>query len=335
MKSKKVILCLSSLLVLSLITTGCGKKVEIKDGSKVAVSVKKGKITATEYYDKIKKSNISNLVDMIDHKLLDEKYKTDSKENETIKKQIDQLKSNSGGSEETFQNMIKQYFGVNNEEELENMLRLEYKRNEAVKDYIEENIKDDEIKKYYEKNITGDMKASHILIKTSVNADASSDEKEEAEKKAKEEAEKIIKKLDDGEDFAKLAKKYSDDTASAKNGGSLGYFSADEMVAEFSNAVKELKKDEYTKEPVKSEFGYHVILKTGSKKKPSLKSVKKDIKEKIRTERLATDPALHYQTLIDIREKNNIKWNDDELKKQYNEFMDQLIDTARKSAANQ
>ena len=75
---------------------------------------------------------------------------------------------------------------------------------------------------------------------------------------------------------ADLAKKYSKDEASASNGGDLGYFDLNEMVDEFSDAVKELKVDEYTKEPVKSSFGYHIILKTGEKEKPKLKDVKFD-----------------------------------------------------------
>ena len=334
MKNKKLILCISSLAVITLFTTGC-KDAEVKDGQEVAVSVKGAKITATEYYNQIKTNNISELIDMIDHGLFDEKYKTDEEEDEAVETQIEQLKSNYGSDESTFNNILTQYFGVNNEEELEEMLRLEYKRNLAVEDYIKDRIKEDEIQKYYDDNISGDIKASHILIKTTVSSDATTEEKEEAEKEALEQAKKIIKKLDKGEDFAKLAKKYSDDTSNASNGGDLGYFSTDEMVEEFSNAAKELKKNEYTKEPVKTEYGYHIILKTGEKSKPKLKEVKDEIKEKIKEQRLSDDPTLYYRTLIDIREDNNIKWNDSKLKKQYKEFMDKLIETASSSSTTE
>lgn len=335
MKNKKMSYYLSSLLIITLLITGCGKKIEIKDGSKVAVSTKDGKITATEYYNEIKKNNISELVDMIDHQLFDKKYKQDKEEDESVEKQISQIKSSYGSDEATFNSVIKQYFGVNNEDELEAMLRLEYKRNKAVEEYIEKKIKDDEIEKYYEENVTGDIKASHILIKTSVKSDATSDEKQEAEKKAKEKAEKVIKKLNKGEDFKKLAKQYSDDEGTADKGGDLGYFGLDDMVDGFSKAVKELKKDEYTKEPIKTEYGYHIILKTGEKEKPKLKDAKKEIKEKLREQKLTNDPSLHYQTLIDIREENKISWNDDELKKQYKELMDQLIKRSSNNNTNQ
>ena len=64
MKKKRLVTALSLLLVVSLIT-GCGKDIEVKNGSKVAVKVKEGKYTATEYYERIKEDNISILIDSI------------------------------------------------------------------------------------------------------------------------------------------------------------------------------------------------------------------------------------------------------------------------------
>lgn len=335
MKNKKLFICLSSLLALSLITTGCGKEIEVKNGSKVAVSLTGNKYTATEYYSEIKEDNISKLIDMIDKDLLEKKYKSDKEEKEDIQKQIDQIKSTYGRStEEAYTSVLRQYFGVENEKELEERLKLEYKRTKAVEDYIEKNIKDDEIQKYYEENIYGDMKASHILITADIKEDASDEEKDKAEKKALEKAQKIIKQLDEGKDFASLAKKNSDDEANAATGGDLGYFSYDDMVEEFSKATKDLKVNEYTKEPVKTEFGYHIILKTGQKDKPKLKSVKKDIKEKIREDKMSNDSGLFYESLLEIRKENKIKWNDDKLKKAYNDYMNDLIENARKQNSN-
>lgn len=333
MKNKKIITYIAIITSLVLVVTGCGKKADLKDGNENVVSVKGGKITATDYYNEIKKTNISKLVDMIDHKLFDEKYPETEEETTEVKNQIEQIKSSYSSDEETFLNVIRQYFGVNSEEELESMLRLEYKRNEAVEDQIKASITDAEIEKYYEENIIGDIKASHILIKADVSDDATEEEKTEAEEKAKKEAEKVIKKLEDGEDFAKLAKKYSDDEANKNDGGDLGYFNNDDMDENFMAAVKELKNDEYTKEPVKTQYGYHIILKVDQKKKASLKSKKDEIKDTLTEEKLADDAALHYNALIEIREKNNIKWNDDEIEKAYNELMDELIKTASSNTA--
>ena len=323
-------LCLISALILTV--TGCGKKAELDD-NKTAVSLKGIKITATDYYNEIKTSNISKLVDMIDHQLFDEKYKADDEENQAVKEQIDQLKE-SYSDETTFQSVIQQYFGVNSEEELEDMLHLEYKRNKAVEEFVADNLTDKEIEDYYDENIIGDIKASHILITPDVDSDVTEEEQEKAEEKAKKQAEKIIKRLDEGEDFAELAKEYSDDEATAKNGGDLDYFNTDDMDENFMEAVKKLKNDEYTKEPVKTQYGYHIILKVDQKEKPKLKEVKDTIKETLANNKLNNNSTLHYETLMDIREENNIKWNDDELEKQYNDFMDQLIKAASSSTTN-
>ena len=334
MKKKKLITALSLLLVVSLIT-GCGKDIEVKNGSKVAVSTKNGKFTATEYYERIKEDNISILVDMIDKDLLSKKYKSDDKEKEEIDKQIEQIKSYYGGNEETYKSIIKQYFGVESEDELREKLSLEYKRKVAVEDYIEKNIKDDEIKKYYNEEIFGEIKASHILISIDVADNASDEEKQKAEEKAKKTAEKIIKELNEGKKFSALAKKYSNDNSNASKGGDLGYFELNDMVSEFSDAVKDLKKNEYTKEPVKTEYGYHIILKTGEKEKPKLKKVKKEIKEKLREQKLNDDQSLYYEALRSIREDNKIKWNDDQLKKAYNKYMDDLIENSKSKQEEQ
>ena len=302
---KKILISLSALLLISTITTGCGKTAEVKNGAKVAVSTNEEKITATEYYDEIKKDSISKLINMIDKGILEKKYKSDDKD-----------------------------FGVSSEDELEDMLRLEYKRNEAVKDYIKKNIKDDEIKKYYEENIYGEVKASQILISSSAKSNATDDEKAKAEEKAKKKAEEIIKKLNKGEDFAKLAKKYSDDDATKSNGGDLGYFDLSDMEETFGNAVKKLKVNEYTKDPVKTTYGYHIVLKTGEKDKPKLNKVKSKIKDKLTDEKINSSNTIYYETLMNIREDEKIKWNDDSLKKAYEDYMNNLIKQANSSTTS-
>ena len=335
MKKNKKILCLGTLLVISLLTCGCGKEIEVKNGSKVAISAKGTKITATEYYNKIKEENIATLIDMIDHDLFDEKYKDNKEEDQKVKEQIENIKSYYGNDPETYKQFLLQYFGIETEEELEEKLRLEFKRNLAVDEYIIKNIKDNEVEKYYKDEVFGKVKASHILIPVEIKDGATEDEIKASEEVAKEEAEKIIKKLKDGKKFKDLAKKYSKDTASAANGGDLGYFNLDEMVTEFSNAVKELKVDEYTKEPVKTQYGYHIIIKTGEKEKEPLKDLKNEIKEKLKERKLNEDITLYYETLEAVREENNIKWNDDVLKKAYNEYLDKILESANKQAQAQ
>ena len=304
--NKKIGIGLCSILALTAITTGCGKEAKLDNSEKNAVTLKGIEITATDYYNEIKESNISRLINMIDHQLFDEKYPNTYEENKSVEEQIEQLKETYSASYEA---AIQQLFGVEDEKELEDMLRLEFKRSEAVEDYVADHISKKDIEDYYDKNIIGDIKASHILITPDVASDATEKEKEKAEKKAKKEAESIIKELNEGKDFATLAKKYSDDTATKTDGGDLGYFNTDDMDENFIEAVKDLKNDEYTKEPVKTQ----------------LKEVRDEIKTTLAQAKLDNNTTLHYQTLKDIREDKKIKWNDSKLEKQYEELMDQLI----------
>ena len=121
-----------------------------------------------------------------------------------------------------------------------------YLANEAVRHYTQTHEPTDAmLQQQYQvmaKAQSGEQyKARHILVKT------------------KAEAQKIIDQLNHGADFATLAKKDSTDTGTAKQGGDLGWFQANQMVPAFSAAVAKLKPGEYTKTPVQTQFGWHVI----------------------------------------------------------------------------
>ena len=325
---KKIVKVTASALAICLLVTGCGNNAELKKNNTI-VKTDEGKITADKLYENLRdKYGIAMLVDMIDHQLFDEKYKSDDEEKETINSQIEQMKSQYNNDEEAFKAAITQYLGVEDEDELRSMLALEYKRNLAIEDYVKDSITDDEIQKYYDDEVIGDIKVRHILIKPETTDDMSTEEKTDAENKAKKEAEDLIKQLDEGADFKELAKEKSDDTGSASEGGLIDYFNKDDNMDEaFLNASIDLKKGKYTKEPVKSSFGYHIILKLDQKKKPKLKKVKDDIIETLANNKLNEDAALRYNALIEIRKEAGIEFKDDSLKKDYDELMDQLLDS--------
>jgi len=89
------------------------------------------------------------------------------------------------------------------------------------------------------------IKCSHILVKKHSEAIA------------------ILERLNKGEGFANLAKALSIDKGSAKLGGDLGLFGRGIMVKTFEEAAFKLKKGELTQDPVKTEFGYHIIKRAG------------------------------------------------------------------------
>ena len=325
---KKIVKVTASALAMCLLVTGCGNNAELKDNNTV-VKTDEGKISADTLYEELRdKYGISVLVDMIDHQLFDEKYETDDEEEETINAQIEQMKSQYNNDDEAFLAAIQQYLGVENEDELKEMLSLEYKRNLAIEDYVKDSVTDDEIQKYYDDEVIGDIKVRHILISPETTDDMSTEEQTEAEEKAKKEAEDLIKQLDDGADFEELAKEYSDDTGSASDGGLIDYFNRDDNMDEaFLNASIDLEEGKYTEEPVQSSYGYHIILKVDQKKKPKLKEVRDDVIQTLADNKLNEDASLRYNALIAIREDAGIEFNDDSLKKDYDDLMQQLLDS--------
>lgn len=137
-------------------------------------------------------------------------------------------------------------------------------------------VTDEEIKKEYEAKVAAEKgleyKARHILVKTEA------------------EAKKVIADLDKGGDFAKLANKLSLDGKEAQNGGDLGWFVAAQMVAPFSDAVAALEDGKYTKTPVQTQFGYHVILREGSRPQtpPPFDAVKDQLAPYLQRQKIET-----------------------------------------------
>lgn len=137
---------------------------------------------------------------------------------------------------------------------------------------VEKRMTDDRLKKAYDSYVKNfpdvqELKASHILVKE--------------ESKAKD----LIAQLDKGADFAQLAKDNSID-GTAKNGGQLGYFVENEVVPEFSKAAFALPVGSYTKTPVKTQFGYHVIKSEDKRKREAapFEQVKQFLETQVRRE---------------------------------------------------
>ena len=150
------------------------------------------------------------------------------------------------------------------------------------------------------------------------------------EKKAKKEAEDIIKKLDKGEKFADLAKKYSDDEGTASKGGKLTV-TYGSVVDEFWKGCTELKDGEYSKEPVKSEYGYHIIYRIKQKEKPSLDKVKDDVIDDLTQEKISSDTTLQTKALVALRKKYDLDIADDELKKSYDDSVNTSLNATNSS----
>lgn len=140
------------------------------------------------------------------------------------------------------------------------------KNKKAFEDRI--NISDNDMEAYYTSHKKDfnveEISASQILISTldKNKKEVSKDKKEALKKKA----DNILTKIKNGESFESLAKKYSDDKATGKNGGQLGYFSKDDKNAEFTKEVFKLKKNEVSK-VFETSYGYHIVKVTDKRER--------------------------------------------------------------------
>ncbi|KSU87495.1 peptidylprolyl isomerase [Priestia flexa] len=239
-KKKKKLFSFLGIIAAGAIIAGVVYQVNRVDA---VASVDGDKITKDQLYEVLMSQGGTDVLDsMIEQKVINkeaEKKSVTISEKE-LDKELDALITSYGG-EDTF-NQALEANGIK-ESEVKKDLETNLKAKKLVEDTID--ISEDEMKSYFDENKDSfdqpeQVKASHILVK---------DEKT---------ANEVKKKLSDGEKFAELAKEYSTDTASKEDGGDLGYFSKEDMVQEFSDAAFDLNVNEIS-EPVKTEYGYHVI----------------------------------------------------------------------------
>ncbi len=178
--------------------------------------------------------------------------------------------------------------------------RVNFLRSRALHNaYFQKNIvnviTENEIKTRYDMEVAEtvpkkQVDARHILVKT------------------EEEAMAIIAELDAGKDFAELAKEKSTGPSGA-NGGTLGYFSKGQMVPEFEKAAFALETGTYTKKPVKTQFGWHIILKQDERDEepPKFEDSKDGIRQILLREK-------YIKLITASREKFKVEIIDEELK---------------------
>ncbi|MCI3984464.1 peptidylprolyl isomerase [Bacillus vallismortis] len=239
-----------------------------------------GDVTKGELYTNMKKTaGASVLTQLVQEKVLDEKYKVTDKE---IDKKLKEYKTQLG---DQYTALEEQY----GKDYLKEQVKYELLTQKAAKDKIK--VTDADTKEYWE-GLKDKIRASHILV---------------ADKKTAEEVEKKLKK---GEKFEDLAKEYSTDTASSSQGGDLGWFAKDGMVEEFSKAAFKLKTDEVS-DPVKSQYGYHIIKKTEERGKYD--DMKKELKSEVLEQKL-NDNAAVQEAVQKVMKKADIEVKDKDLK---------------------
>jgi hypothetical protein len=146
-------------------------------------------------------------------------------------------------------------------------------------------VSDADLHKYYEdhKNEFEQVRARHILVRfTGSPLPLKPGQKDLSEADALAKAQELLKRVKGGEDFAALATKESDDTGSAANGGDLNFFHRGQMVPSFEAAAFALQPGQLS-DPVKSQFGYHLI-KVEARETKSFDDVKADLEKRLKPE---------------------------------------------------
>ena len=288
---------------------------KLENGLEPVASIDGLTVTAEDLYEDMKEIySVNNLLDIIDNKILEEKYP-----------ETDEMNTELNDQAENYYNMYNQYYGYSKEEFLTKngfgserafieYLRLQYRRTQYTDDYIKEQITDKEIEKYYEDKVYGDINTKHILVK--VSSSATDEEKKEAENLAKE----IITKLNEGKSFDEVKDEYKDKITYEE----LGYKAYNaSLESAYMEAMQKLENNSYTKEPVQTSYGYHVIYRIDQKEKPALKDVKEEIITSLVSEHKSEDTSVQYKALEKMREDVKLKFTDTVLEKKYETYKSQ------------
>ncbi|MFD0769662.1 peptidylprolyl isomerase PrsA [Bacillus sp. CGMCC 1.60114] len=243
------------------------------------VTSKAGDITKDDFYNAMKQQGGKNVLrNMVMEKVFVKNYPV---KDDDVNKRYDEYKKQYG---DQFDAVLKQS-GMT-EKQLKESVRGELAMKEAVKS----SITDKEAKENYKPEI----KASHILVKD------------------EETAKKVEAELAQGKSFEDLAKQYSEDTGSKDKGGDLGYFGPGKMVKEFEDAAYKLKKGEVS-QPVKSQFGYHIIKVTDIKELKPFDQEKDRIKSDMADKKMQDAQFMNDLVTKEIK-KSDVKINDKDLK---------------------
>lgn len=343
MKKKIIMLC-----AVMLLASGCGSVPKLENGEDAIVSFKDNKkISINDFYNKLKdEMGLNTLITMIDTYICETEFK-DYKD--TAKKNaeayIDAFIEQYDG-EDKFLEVLQSQTSYQTIDAYQNYLYLANLQSHAIEEYAKSKITDKEVEEYYKNEAVGDMEINHILITSDAKSDATSDEVKKAEEKAKKTAEEVIKKLNEAKEkkeditevFGSLAKEYSKDDATKDKNGALGkinYGDLDENYDELLDAATKLKDGEYSTKVITTELGYHVILKVKSYELDTLENLKDEIIEKLSEEYIEDNQnSIGINALQHYRKEYDMEIEDDEMKKQYSNYIQNALASIASQSIN-
>ena len=327
-------------LILSLICLltlcGCGKIPTLQNGEEAVITFakdeKEHKISAEELFEELKTNfGLEATLKLIDTYILETEFEDYKEEATTNAENYIEAMIESYGDEKTLLEAIQYNTNYSTIEAYQEYLYISFMQSHALEEYAKNQVTDKENETYYNDEAKGDVEVYHILITPDVTDDMKSDEKTKAEDEAMTKAKDIIKKLNKAdnklEEFKKLVKEFSEDEATKKKDGNLGYINygdLDKTYDELLDAVYKLKDGNYSKEVVNTELGYHVIYRNASKEKASLKDLKEEIIETLANRKMEKDSEISLNSMKYYRELYNMKIIDSTLDRQYGIYLNNL-----------
>jgi len=256
-------------------------------------------------------SAINLLIDLIDNNILVEKYPETDEMKADVEKTatywFNTYNSYYGYDEETF--LAKNQFS--SRQAFIDYLTLDYRRNLYYEEYLKKQFTDKDIEKYYESSVYGDINTKHMLVTVDESNGLSDAD-------AKKLAEEIIDKLNNGASWDDVKEEYKDKITAED----LGYQSFDASLdSAYVAEMRSLENGTYSKTPIKSSYGYHVVYRIDQKEKPKLDDVKDAIIEQLGKELESKDTNIRYKALIAMREESKLKFTDEDLESKYNKYV--------------
>lgn len=283
-------------------------------GNQTIAKFKGGKIDQKDLYKEMKKYYpITYALELVDKSILDEKYDLTEEQKDEVEEQADSIlttyKTYYGYTEEEF----LEENGFESKEDFINYMELDYKRNLCCIDYFKTMISQEDIEKYYNDSVYGEINTKHILVEVT---DEVTDEQALAT------ANEIIAKLNKGTSFDDVATEYEDKIVTENV--DFDSFNAESLAEAYVEASKALEKGTYTTEPVKTDYGYHIVYCIDKADKPSFEEVENDVVEILGEDLEAEDQYIRYKALIKLREDNGLKFKDSKFEKEYQEYCEQV-----------
>ena len=296
----------------------------LSDGTEILAEIDGETITADDLYSQMKsRVGFGLFIEKIDNYIVNSKIEMDDDVLNYADNQMEQLKMQLEQQGEDFDTLITAW-GFEDEDALYDYFTNERKRTILVNNYIRDNLTENEMKAYYENEIDGEMTVKHILIQPDYDTAETNEDFERADDEAMSKAEDLIERLNDGEDFDELAMEYSDDEGTADAGGLFGNFTKNQVVPEFWDASVALEDGEFSQNPVRSQYGYHIILRVEQSEKPDYEDVLDLIKDELLEEKRQTVENLEEKMMLEIRDEFNIVINDREIAREYEEYKRQI-----------